>query len=183
VEIESSKPTSSVEIGGVDQVPLEVGSTSKPTSPVEIKKNYKEKQDQEEQIGEVSPSLSGLALLRDVARAYPPTENRERYLQILGPNPDVRLLRACRAEWLDRGYNRVSWVWLTEWYARGSIPGRNGQPKPKVTSNGEKIVADYGDWYLVEACNGDGTSPRYRTAEAFARETGRNLEEVKAGWN
>ncbi len=45
-----------------------------------------------------------------------------------------------------------------------------------------KIVADHGDWYEVEACNGVGTSPRYRTAEAFARRTGRTLEEVGGPW-
>ncbi len=45
----------------------------------------------------------------------------------------------------------------------------------------EKIVADHGDWYEVEACQGGGTSPRYRTAEAFAQRTGRTLDEVLAG--
>lgn len=50
------------------------------------------------------------------------------------------------------------------------------------TENGTKIVADHGDWYEVEACQGGGTSPRYRTAEAFARQTGRSLEEVGT-WN
>lgn len=46
------------------------------------------------------------------------------------------------------------------------------------TENGTKIVADHGDWFEVEASQGGGTSPRYRTAEAFARQTGRSLEEV-----
>lgn len=50
------------------------------------------------------------------------------------------------------------------------------------SDSGEKILTDYGDWYTVEGF--DGTpSKRYRTAEAFARETGRNLEEVLAKWN
>jgi hypothetical protein len=131
--------------------------------------------------GKASHSLTGLELLRDVARSYPPKESRDRYLEILGAEPNEKLLRECRAEWLDRGYNKISWKWFTEWFANGSVPSRNG--KPDKPSNGEKIVADYGDWYLVEACNGDGTSPRYRTAEAFARQTGRDLEKVRAGWN
>lgn len=41
--------SSNVEVGEVDQVPLEVGSSSKPTSPVEIKKNVEEELDQEKQ--------------------------------------------------------------------------------------------------------------------------------------
>lgn len=55
--------------------------------------------------------------------------------------------------------------------------------KPPAYVPQEKIVADHGDWYEVEACQGGGTSPRYRTAEAFARLTGRDLETVRAGWN
>jgi DNA-binding transcriptional ArsR family regulator len=52
----------------------------------------------------------------------------------------------------------------------------------KTTSAGEKILTDFGDWYTVEGA--DGTpSKRYRTPEAFARETGRDLEEVRAHWN
>lgn len=47
---------------------------------------------------------------------------------------------------------------------------------------GERILTDFGDWYTVEGF--DGTpSNRYRTPQAFARETGRNLEEVLANWN
>lgn len=48
--------------------------------------------------------------------------------------------------------------------------------------SGEKILTDYGDWYTVEGF--DGTpSKRFRTPEAFARETGRDVEEVKSKWN
>lgn len=184
-EIESSdapKPPSSVEIEAQNQVPVEVEPSSKPISPVEIKKNVEE--ELREEVGEAKPSQpSGVQILREVAGLYPPTESRDRYLQILGSNPNLVLLRQCRAEWLDRGYNKMSWKWFTDWYAQGGIPERNGQPKPKITTSGEKIVADHGDWYEVEACQGGGTSPRYRTAEAFARETGRDLETVRAGWN
>lgn len=75
----------------------------------------------------------------------------------------------------DAWRSKVSW--LTVKSEIGSWLIRNPQ------STGPRIVADHGDWYEVEACNGDGTSPRYRTPEAFARLTGRDLEEVRAGWN
>lgn len=51
-----------------------------------------------------------------------------------------------------------------------------------ISDAGEKILTDYGDYYTVEGF--DGTpSKRYRTPEAFARETGRNLQEVLSKWN
>jgi len=175
--------SSSLEIEAQNQVPMEVESSSKPISTVEIKKNVEE--ELREELGEAKPSQpSGVQLLREVMGLYPAKESRDRYLEILGPNPDRVLLRQCRAEWLDRGYNKVSWKWFTDWYAQGGIPERNGQPKPKINNSGEKIVEDFGDYYLVESSCGDGgTSKRYRTAEAFARETGRDLETVRAGWN
>jgi hypothetical protein len=50
------------------------------------------------------------------------------------------------------------------------------------SESGEKILTDSGDSYTVMGA--DGTpSKRWRTAEAFARDTGRNLEEVLAKWN
>lgn len=78
----------------------------------------------------------------------------------------------------DKWRSKVSWLTVKSeigsWLAR----------QPEAANGSERIVADYGDWYLVESSCGDGgTSPRYRTPEAFARETGRDLAIVKAGWN
>lgn len=67
---------------------------------------------------------------RQVARAYPPKELWDRLIQVLGETPNTTLLVECRAEWVERGYNRASWKWATEWYATG-VPARTvtGQPK------------------------------------------------------
>lgn len=51
-----------------------------------------------------------------------------------------------------------------------------------LTPNGQKILSDDGDRYTVMGA--DGTpSKRWRTPEAFAQDTGRDLEEVRAHWN
>ena len=73
--------------------------------------------------------------------------------------------------------------WLTVKKNIGADLARAAQSAPNGHSPaGEKILADYGDWYTVMGA--DGTpSKRFRTPEAFARETGRNPEEVKARWN
>ncbi len=85
---------------------------------------------------------------------------------------------ACEACY--KGLLKDSWRSKVTWLTVKSEIGSWLTRKP-VDSGVQKIVADHGDWYEVEACNGMGTSPRYRTAEAFARKTGRTLEEVLAG--
>ncbi len=190
ITLDSKTPTNQVpdmELGVENQVPRgRKPSTTgdvKQVPVVEHKKNLREEDKDKEDICEARPSHTGIALLREVQGCYPPKESQVRYTAILGASPDEKLLRDCRAEWLDRGYNKMSWKWFTDWFAQGGVPERNGQPKVTINKSGEKIVADHGDWYEVEACQGGGTSPRYRTAEAFARLTGRDLETVRAGWN
>ena len=74
-------------------------------------------------------------------------------------------------------------TWLTVKKNIGNDLGKGLQPKLNGhAGNGEKVIADFGDWYTVEGPDGS-PSKRYRTPEAFARETGRNLEEVKSKWN
>jgi hypothetical protein len=73
----------------------------------------------------------------------------------------------------------VTWLTVKKHIGADLARATNGNGQ---SPSGEKILTDYGDWYTVEG--GDGTpSKRYRTPEAFARETGRDLEEVKARWN
>lgn len=73
----------------------------------------------------------------------------------------------------------VTWLTVKKHIGGDLARSQNGNSH---SNSGEKILTDYGDWYTVEGC--DGTpSKRYRTPEAFARETGRNPEEVKAKWN
>lgn len=74
-------------------------------------------------------------------------------------------------------------TWLTVKKNIGADIARDTQQAPNGHDpSGRKILSDHGDWYTVEGV--DGTpSKMYRTPQAFARETGRNLEEVLAKWN
>jgi len=134
-------------------------------------------------------TLSGIPLLRDVAKAYPPKESWERYLEILGENPDESKLRKCRAEWVDRGYNKISWKWFTEWYVSG-IPERNGNGKSGSTARTyewqgryyalDEVISDDGQRYTI--MGPDGTpSKRWHSLEAFAADKGITLEQAKYG--
>lgn len=54
--------------------------------------------------------------------------------------------------------------------------------KNDASGSSEKILTDFGDWYTIEGVDGTPTKC-YRTPEAFARETGRDLQEVLRNWN
>ena len=101
------------------------------------------------------------------------------------------LLERYTPEQCEAEYNKLAgeeWrstpvTWLTVKKHIGGDLARAVQSAPNGYSpSGEKILTDYGDWYTVMGV--DGTpSKRYRTGEAFARETGRNPEEVLPKWN
>lgn len=91
---------------------------------------------------------------------------------------EVEYLKLAGEEW-----RTTPVTWLTVKKHIGGDLARRAQIAPNGHSPaGEKILQDYGDWYTVMGV--DGTpSKRYRTADAFARETGRDVEEVRAKWN
>jgi hypothetical protein len=59
------------------------------------------------------------------AKRFPPIELYDKLIGALGNAPEIEKLTACRAQWLERGYNPNAWTWATEWYT-GGIPSRNG---------------------------------------------------------
>lgn len=87
---------------------------------------------------------------------------------------------ACYFHLASQDWRSIAVTWTHVLPEIGTFVKRQ-QPNGR-SEGGEKILSDYGDWYTVEG--EDGTpSKRYRTAEAFARETGRNQTEVEARWN
>jgi hypothetical protein len=64
------------------------------------------------------------------AKRFPPIELYDKLIGVLGNTPEVEKLAACRAQWLERGYNPNAWTWATEWYTSG-IPSRNGNAPDK----------------------------------------------------
>ena len=65
---------------------------------------------------------------RTVTNRYPPKELWDKLISVLGDSPNATLLVECRTEWVERGYNRNSWKWATDWYLTG-VP-------PRTTGNG-----------------------------------------------
>src|SRR5262245_19780389 len=68
---------------------------------------------------------------REVAKSYPPRELWDKLITTLGDAPNTVLLAECRAEWVERGYNRASWKWATEWYQTG-VPPRAAPPTKPI---------------------------------------------------
>lgn len=98
---------------------------------------------------------------------------------------DEVVLKQCFTEWRLKGWRKENLAWLTKWYAQGHPDEyqSNGNSKPAkapiLDCNGAVITADYGSYFFVESCNGDGgTSPRWRTAAGMARQQRITLEEA-----
>jgi hypothetical protein len=66
---------------------------------------------------------------RNLVNRYPDLTLYDRIIGALGERPDIAKLKACRVEWLERGFNPTSWKWVTDWY-----PG--GIPEQKRPTNG-----------------------------------------------
>jgi len=79
---------------------------------------------------------------RSVASSFPPKEIWDDIISVVGDNPDRAKLEACRKEWVQRGYNRASWKWATEWYLNG-IGAANGVRAPD--SKGVETATHYAD--------------------------------------
>jgi len=70
---------------------------------------------------------SEILLFQDIVGKPPKRELYTVVIEAIGINPDRDRLLACRREWLTRGYNEFSLIWLTQWYRTG-IPERgNGK--------------------------------------------------------
>lgn len=75
-----------------------------------------------------------IAALRSVWKKYPAKELWDHLIEHLGPDVDSKRLQACRTEWVERGYNKESLKWATEWYVRG-IPNGARAGKASATAN------------------------------------------------
>jgi hypothetical protein len=77
---------------------------------------------------------------RSVANSFPPKELWDDLILLLGDNPDRAKLESCRKEWLERGYNRISWKWATEWYPNGTHTNGN-----RASPEGRETLTHYAD--------------------------------------
>lgn len=80
---------------------------------------------------------------------YPPKEIYDIVIEALGDKPDIVKLVKLRQEWVDRGYNKASSKWATEWYVKGaSSNGRKPKNEPKgwnaVQAEMQRLEAENG---------------------------------------
>ena len=144
------------------------------TEPYNRKKNHKEQSPHSRLmafhdsrlVGGISDAGAQGAAIKWLLERFTPEQCEAEYLKLAGE------------EWRS---TPVTWLTVKK-HIGGDLARANALAPNGHSPSGEKILTDYGDWYTVEGC--DGTpSKRYRTPQAFARETGRNLEEVLARWN
>jgi hypothetical protein len=65
-------------------------------------------------------------VVRLVMNRFPDKALWTRITQTLGENPDEQLLRDCWTEWVARGYSKINFAWLFDWYPNGIPANRNG---------------------------------------------------------
>ena len=102
-----------------------VGANDAPKPPAESTKPKRSRKEPDERT-----STAAIQACRQTAKRYPPVELYDKLIGALGNAPDIETLAACRAQWLERGYNPGAWTWATEWYVTG-IPSRNGNGNGK----------------------------------------------------
>lgn len=61
--------------------------------------------------------------VKNLIKMFPPRDQWNSIVEVLGDEPDVNKLAICYLEWSGRGYNKMNFNWITDWYAFG-IPGR-----------------------------------------------------------
>lgn len=98
------------------------GAGAPPTPPEPTKRVRKEKPEVPEQV----------TWFRSVIGRFPPKELYPKVTEIVDARRDADLLQTCWAEWIGRGYNRVNYAWLLDWYKNDRIP----PPRPAAGRNG-----------------------------------------------
>jgi hypothetical protein len=69
---------------------------------------------------------------------YPDKSLYDDLILVLGDEPDLEKLKACRQDWVKRGYNPSAWTWAIDWYRDGipQRPNQNGANQNGNKSNG-----------------------------------------------
>jgi len=103
--------------------PLGAGAPTAPPKPT--KRVRKDKPEVPEQV----------TWFRSVIGRFPPKELYPKVIEIVSVRRDADLLQTCWAEWIGRGYNRVNYAWLLDWYKNGHIPPARTAPNRNGNSN------------------------------------------------
>jgi len=100
-------------------------------------------------------------------RKLPPLEMYDAIIELLGERPNGTHMAACRQEWVERGYNRESWKWLTEWYVHG-IPAQQGAPGARASPHGPPLTGGNGAGMSEEeaALTEVALGPEYRPQQS-----------------
>lgn len=64
-----------------------------------------------------------IVAVRELLERFPPKQEWDKIIEILGEEFDVSYLVQAQAEWARRGYRPYNLNWLYDWYVNRSIPG------------------------------------------------------------
>lgn len=89
-------------------------------------------------------SHPAIAAVRDLAKRFPDKILWDKIIELIGDKPDADRLKSCFMEHVERGFNKNSWKWVTEWYGTGIPQNSATQRKTRNLDHLMKGIADYG---------------------------------------
>jgi hypothetical protein len=108
-------------------------------------------------------NFPAIAAFYNVVGKYPKLKLYDKVIEILGAHPDLKKMKKCHEEWLERGYNEFSLKWLTVWYVEGIPPqafkvlngGDNGGTKQGSDKSAKPTPTErakqYNDYYGINS--------------------------------
>jgi hypothetical protein len=104
------------------------------------------------QPADVPPAIEFISTLGK-KKLYPPEELWPRIVQALSGQVDGDRLQDCYLTWIQRGYSRINYDWLLDWYVNGHIPQRgnsNGKSHTRKTA-GDNITDTFNRWFGADS--------------------------------
>lgn len=87
--------------------------------------NYNKRNRESERSRVPHPLPAQIELIRHVTGKTPPSALWESFTKVIGTATEDEI-RPYFLAWIERGYKPVNYAWLTDWFATGMIPARNG---------------------------------------------------------
>jgi hypothetical protein len=139
-----------------------------------------EVQEKRQRAAETLKNHPVVAAVRSVRRKTPDPQHWERMIAAVekaGPL-DVPFMGKCWQEWYDRGYNRDSWKWLTDWYCHKVIPEPGERYDPDTVGQYQPPPEEPPSPDGPKRLSGADLGALAETVRVMVREQGRPFQEV-----
>jgi hypothetical protein len=159
---------------------VKINPTPTPPEGVGSDPTAAEVQEKRQRAAETLKNHPVVAAVRSVRRKTPDPQHWERMIAAVekaGPL-DVPFMGKCWQEWYDRGYNRDSWKWLTDWYCHKVIPEPGERYDPDTVGQYQPPPEEPPSPDGPKRLSGADLGALAETVRVMVREQGRPFQEV-----